>query len=94
VANPVIEPIEYITTDLDLAAFLISKEHELLDIRVGGTEQCSFVFHVEAAPLAATFKRGAHVVAQTYARHRYALLGLVSDAKAEARATRGLGGSR
>lgn len=92
--NPVANPTEYITTDLDLAAFLISKEHELLSIRVSDTDHCSFAFHANAAPLAATFRRGAHVVAQTYAHHRYALLGLVSDAKAEARATRATGGSR
>ena len=74
---------EFVTTDMDLAAFLISKEHELIDIRVSGGH-CSFVFGGEAALLAATFKRGAHVVAQTYARHRYTLLGLVSEAKAKA----------
>jgi hypothetical protein len=75
---------DFITTETDVAAFLMSKEHELLDIRVVD-DQCVFVFRPDAAPLADAYRRGAHVVAQTFARQRYALLGLIAEAKAKAK---------
>jgi hypothetical protein len=75
---------DFITTETDVAAFLMSKEHELCDIRVDA-DQCSFVFSPEAAAHADAYRRGAHVVAQTFARQRYALLGLIAEAKAQAK---------
>jgi hypothetical protein len=75
---------ECVTTETDVAAFLMSKEHELRDIRVLD-DQCSFVFASDAAPVAEAYRRGAHVVAQTFARQRYALLGLIAEAKAKAK---------
>src|SRR5215510_6283569 len=75
---------EYLTTETDVAAFLMSKEHELRDLRVID-DQCAFVFAPDAAPLADSYRRGAHVVAQTFARQRYALLGLIAEAKSKAK---------
>jgi hypothetical protein len=75
---------EFITAETDVAAFLMSKEHELRGIRVLD-DQCSFVFAPDAAPVAEAYRRGAHVVAQTFARQRYALLGLFAEAKAQAK---------
>jgi hypothetical protein len=39
---------DFITTETDVAAFLMSKEHELRDIRVVD-DQCSLIFSPEAA---------------------------------------------